>query len=208
MTTADATRRRIERDLHDGAQQRLVSLALRLRTALAKRSHDAAALGEHLDLAVKEVTGVLDELREDRAWHPSCGIGQRGLGAAFKTLAGRSAVPVHLDVRVDKQLTEDIELCAYYVISEALTNAAKHADASGAFVVVKAEDSVLRIEIRDDGRGGASLANGSGLVGLEDRVEALGGELSLRSPTGVGTTLVIVLPLMLGSRTRVSHAGA
>jgi signal transduction histidine kinase len=206
MATADATRRRIERDLHDGAQQRLVTLALRLRTARAKRSHDAAALAKHLDLAVKEVTEVLDELREiAQGIHPAALV-NGGLGAAIKTLASRSAIPVRLDVRVDKRLAEEIELCAYYVIAEALTNTAKHASSSEASVDVQTGDTVLRIEIRDDGCGGATFAHGSGLVGLKDRVEALGGELFLRSPRGVGTTLVIVLPLILGSSTRLAHA--
>ena len=201
MATADATRRRIERDLHDGAQQRLVSLALRLRTAQAKRSHDAAALAEHLDLAVKEVTGVLDELREiARGIHPAA-LANGGLGAALKTLASRSAVPVRLDVRVDKRLAEQIELCAYYVISEALTNAAKHASASEAHVDGQGR-AILCSESRFGTTDVAAPRSLTAPASSDSRTAWRHWVASFPSAVrrGVGTTLVIVLPLMLGSR--------
>ena len=195
VVTADAVRRRIERDLHDGAQQRLVSLALRLRTAKATVPPGYGRLSEQLDRASMEVTEVLEELREiARGIHPVA-LAEGGLKPALKELAGRSTVPVHVTLRVDRRLPEQVELAAYYVVSEALTNTTKHASASEAHLDVEADGAALRIEVRDDGQGGASFARGSGLVGLRDRVEALGGELSLHSPLGVGTTLVISLPI-------------
>ena len=119
---------------------------------------------------------------------------------ALKTLARRSAVPVRLDVGVDGRLPEPIELAAYYVVAEALTNAAKHAHASLVDVRVESDDGMLRVRVRDDGRGGADLAGGSGLVGLTDRVEALGGRLTLHSPPGAGTTMDIDLPIPASHR--------
>jgi signal transduction histidine kinase len=195
VAAADTTRRRIERDLHDGAQQRLVSLALHLRTMQAAVPPEADGLHAQLDRVVAELTGVHDELRSiARGLHPAV-LAEGGLRPALKTLARRSAVPVRLDVRVDRRLPEPIELAAYYVVSEALTNAAKHAHASEADVEVEAGEAVLRVRVRDDGRGGANLTLGSGLIGLKDRVETLGGRLSLHSPPGAGTTLQVQLPV-------------
>ena len=172
VATADATRRRIERDLHDGAQQRLVSLGLQLRNAQATVSPEAAELQAQLDRVAVGLTEVLDELREiARGIHPAA-LADGGLKPALKVLARRCAVPVHLDVRVDGRLAEQVELAAYYVVSEALANTAKHASASRVHVEVEAGEGVLWIEVRDDGRGGATFAHGSGLVGLKDRVEA------------------------------------
>jgi signal transduction histidine kinase len=194
VATADATRRRIERDLHDGAQQRLVSLALQLRAAQAAPP-GAGELVQRLEGAVTEVTGVLEELREiARGLHPAV-LAERGLGPALKALARRSAVPVRLHVQVEGRLPEQAEIAAYYVVSEALTNIAKHAHASAADVQVAAGDGVLQVRVRDDGRGGADFGHGSGLVGLKDRVEALGGHLALHSPPGEGTTLQVQLPV-------------
>jgi signal transduction histidine kinase/putative methionine-R-sulfoxide reductase with GAF domain len=200
VAAADTARRRIERDLHDGAQQRLVSLALHLRAAQAAAPPEAGDLAAQLDGVADGLTGVLDELREiARGIHPAI-LADGGLRPALKTLARRSAVPVRLDIGVDGRLPEQIELAAYYVVSEALTNTAKHAHASVIDVDVETGDGVLHVRVRDDGRGGADLTGGSGLVGLTDRVEALGGRLSLRSPPGAGTAVEIALPLTDPSR--------
>jgi signal transduction histidine kinase len=195
VATADATRRRIERDLHDGAQQHLVSLIRQLRAAKAEAPPEAVGLMQRLDGAAAGLTGVLEELREiARGLHPAI-LADGGLRPALKALARRSAVPVRLDAEVEGRLPEPVETAAYYMVSEALTNTAKHADASAAEVEVAAGDGVLHVRVRDDGRGGAAFGRGSGLVGLKDRVEALGGRLSLHSPPGAGTTMEITLPL-------------
>jgi signal transduction histidine kinase len=195
VATADETRRRIERDLHDGAQQRLVSLALQLRAAQAAVPPELGELAAELDGVAAGLVGALDELHEfARGIHPAI-LAEGGLAPALRTLARRSAVAVALNVRVHGRLLEPIEVGAYYVVSEALTNAAKHAGASYAAVEVEAVDGVLRVSVRDDGVGGADFAHGSGLVGLKDRVEALGGRLSLESPRGAGTSVEVELPL-------------
>jgi signal transduction histidine kinase len=202
VAAADQARRRIERDLHDGAQQRLVSLGLHLRAAQAAVPPEAIELAARLDGLADEVTTALDELRElARGIHPAA-LAQGGLGPALKGLARRSAVPVKLDVRVVGRLPEQFETAAYYVVSEALTNAAKHAHASvvhvGADTVEDNGDGVLRVRVTDDGRGGAHFAGGSGLVGLKDRVEALGGTLTIESPPGAGTALHATVPISGG----------
>jgi signal transduction histidine kinase len=199
VAAADTTRRRIERDLHDGAQQRLVSLALQLRAAQAAMPPQSGDVTERLDGVASGLTGVLDDLREiARGIHPAA-LAEGGLQPALKTLARRSAVPVRLDVAVQR-LPESIELAAYYVVSEALTNTAKHAHATVADVRLAAGEGVVRVWVRDDGRGGADLAGGTGLVGVKDRVEALGGSISVYSPPGAGTTLEIAFPLADPSR--------
>ena len=195
VAAADQARRRIERDLHDGAQQRLVTLALRLREAQAALPPGAAEAAQRLDGAVAEVTGVLEELQEiGRGLHPAV-LTEGGLRPALRALARRSAVPVCLEVQVEGRLPEPAEVAAYYAVAEALTNTAKHADASAAEVEVAVGEGVVRVSVRDDGRGGAGFGRGSGLVGLKDRVEALGGRIQLDSPPGAGTALDIVLPL-------------
>jgi signal transduction histidine kinase len=195
VAAADTMRRRIERDLHDGAQQRLVSLALQIREAQASPRAQAGELAARLDLVADELTGVLEELREiARGLHPAT-LAEGGLRPALKSLARRSAVPVRIDVGVDRRLPEPIELAAYYVIAEALTNTAKHAAATVIDVEVAADAGTLQVRVRDDGRGGADLTHGTGLLGLTDRVEALGGHLSLHSPGGAGTTMHVTLPL-------------
>jgi signal transduction histidine kinase/CHASE3 domain sensor protein len=195
VATADETRRRIERDLHDGAQQRLVTLALELRGAQAAVPPEFDQLKANLAEIAGGVTDVFHELREmARGIHPAI-LAEGGLGPALKTLARRSAVPVELDVRTDGRLPEPIEVGAYYVVSETLTNAAKHAQASSVAVDVEAVDGVLRVCIHDDGVGGAEFGRGSGLVGLKDRVEALGGRISVESLRGAGTAVRIELPL-------------
>jgi signal transduction histidine kinase len=192
---ADETRRRIERDLHDGIQQRLVSLGLELRAAQATVP---PRLGE-LECALSHVAGGLasafDELREiSRGIHPAI-LSEGGLGPALRTLARRSAVPVELALHAERRLPERVEVAAYYVAAEALTNAAKHAQASVVKVELDAHDAILQLAIRDDGLGGADPSRGSGLVGLSDRIEALGGTLEVTSPTGGGTTLLIEVPV-------------
>ena len=195
VTAADAARRRIERDLHDGAQQRLVSLGLQLRAAQAEVPPGADELTEQLDRVVEGLTGVLDELREiARGLHPAA-LAEGGLRPALRALARRSAVPVRLDVGIDGRLSDPVELAAYYVVAESLTNAAKHSRATVVDVEVWADEGTLHVVVRDDGRGGANATNGTGLAGLEDRVEALGGQLALYSPPGLGTALHVSLPL-------------
>jgi signal transduction histidine kinase len=195
VATADATRRRIERNLHDGAQQRLVSLALDLRAAQATAPLGAGEHVHQLDEVACGLDGVLEDLREiARGLHPAV-LADGGLRPALKTLARRSAVPVDLDIQVEGRLPEPVEIAAYYTVSEALTNTAKHARATTADIRVAESDGVLHIYMRDNGRGGADFNDGSGLVGLKDRAEALGGHLRLDSPPGAGTTLEITLPL-------------
>jgi signal transduction histidine kinase len=195
VATFDRARRNIERDLHDGVQQRLVSLALTLRGAQKRVPSELPELDAALALATEGLAGVLTELQEiSRGIHPAI-LSQGGLGPAVKTLARRSAVPVELDVRADRRLPEPVEVAAYYVAAEALANVAKHARASVAHVDVDVRDDVLHLRVRDDGIGGADPARGSGLIGLNDRVAALGGTMRLDSPQGHGTTLLVTLPL-------------
>ena len=197
VTASDETRRRIERDLHDGTQQRLVSLGLNLRLAESNVPPDLDEPRRAIGQVAAELDGVIDELREiSRGIHPAI-LSEGGLGPALRTLARRSAIPVVLGHVVDHRLPEPIEVAAYYVVSEALTNATKHANASQVDVEAAARDGSLRLSIRDDGVGGAEPAGGSGLVGLRDRVEALGGSIDLASPPGHGTQLVVQLPLEL-----------
>jgi signal transduction histidine kinase len=195
VATADATRRRIERNLHDGAQQRLVSLALDVRHAQAAVPPGAGELVEELDGVAARLDDVLDDLREiANGLHPAI-LADGGLRPALKTLARRSVIPVDLDIQVDERLPEPVEIAAYYTVAEALTNTAKHAHATAAQVEAAERDGVLHVRIRDNGRGGADFRDGSGLVGLKDRAEALCGHLELYSPPGAGTTLDITLPL-------------
>jgi signal transduction histidine kinase len=192
VAAADQARRRIERDLHDGTQQRLVSLALKLRAAQAAAPPE---LGGQLDEAVTEATGALEELTEiARGIHPAI-LAERGLGAALKALARRSPILVDLQVRAGERLPEEVEVSAYYVVAEALTNAAKHSGASAISVEVETAGQALRVAVRDDGSGGADLARGTGLAGLKDRVEALGGRILLDSQSGAGTRLQAEFPL-------------
>ena len=194
VAAADVARRRIERDLHDGAQQRLVSLGLQLRMAQAAPP-GSGDLVPWLGGVAAELDKVLEELREiARGLHPVI-LAQGGLRPALKALARRSAVPVELDVKVEGRLPEPVELAAYYTVAEALTNTAKHAHASVAEVHAATGDGALHVRVRDDGRGGAQFGLGSGLAGIKDRAEALGGGISLHSPPGAGTTVDIALPL-------------
>jgi signal transduction histidine kinase len=193
--TADETRRRIERNLHDGAQQRLVSLALKLRGAQGAIPSEQPALRAELEDITTGITDVLDELREmARGLHPAI-LAEGGLSPALNALARRSAVPVAVDVRTTERLPEAIEVGAYYVVSEALTNAAKHAHARSVAVSVEAVDGHLQVSVRDDGIGGADFTGGSGLVGLKDRVDALGGRIAIDSTPDKGTAVRVNLPL-------------
>jgi signal transduction histidine kinase len=195
VATADATRRRIERELHEGAQQQLLSLALELRAARAAVPTKFRGHRAELSHVAEAMTNVLDELREIAlGLHPAI-LAEGGLGLAVKTLAHRSPLAVELDVEAEGPLPEPVEVAAYYVISEALTNAAKYARASNVRIAVERRGRMLRVAVRDDGAGGADPARGSGLLGLKDRAEAIGGTMCLESPQGAGTSLVVELPL-------------
>jgi PAS domain S-box-containing protein len=197
VAASDETRRRIERDLHDGTQQRLVSLSLELRLAESTVPAELEETRRTLDRAAEELNGVIEDLREiSRGIHPAI-LSEGGLGPALRTLARRSAIPVELDAGVAARLPQPIEVAAYYVVSEALANATKHAMATGVAVAVEAQNGSLRLTIDDDGVGGADPSDGSGLAGLRDRVEALGGSIKISSPAGEGTRLVVDLPLDL-----------
>jgi len=195
VAAADETRRRIERDLHDGAQQRLVSLSLALQAARAVVPSQLGELDGELAYVAKGLGSVLEDLQEmARGIHPAI-LARGGLGPALRTLARRCPVPVELDVRGAERLPERVEVAAYYVVAEALTNAAKHAQAAVVHVDAEAAGRVLRLSVRDDGCGGADPVRGTGLVGLRDRVEALGGTLTVLSPAGAGTSLQAEFPL-------------
>jgi signal transduction histidine kinase len=195
VATADATRRRIERDLHDGAQQQLVWLALALRAAQTTVPEELEQHRSELGRVVDGLTTALDDLREVALGIHPAGLSEDGLTPALKRLAARSPLRVNLDSRADARFPEPVEVTAYYVVSESLTNAAKYADTPVVDVAVAADGGALHVEVRDDGRGGADPADGSGLLGLKDRVEAIGGTMRLTSPPGVGTSLRVELPL-------------
>ena len=195
VAAGDEARRRIERDLHDGAQQQLVTLAVGLRATEERVPPDLEELQADLAHTADGLTAVLNELREiSRGIHPAI-LSEGGLAPALKALARRSGIPVEIDVRCDRRLAEGIEVAAYYVVSEALTNAAKHAQASRVRIDVHLDEATLDLSIRDDGVGGADASRGSGLIGLRDRVEALGGTTDLASPPGGGSRLDVQIPL-------------
>jgi signal transduction histidine kinase len=194
VAAADQARRRIERDLHDGAQQRLVTLGLQLRGARAAVPPQSRELGEELKHIEAGLAAALDELREiARGIHPAI-LADGGLRPALRALARRSPVPVDLTVAAGR-LPEQVEVSAYYLVAEALTNTAKYARASAVVVEAEIAGDRLRVTVRDDGAGGADLGGGTGLAGLKDRVEALGGRLALHSPRGAGTSLRAEFPL-------------
>jgi signal transduction histidine kinase len=195
VAASDQARRRIERDLHDGTQQRLVSLGLAARAAEANVPADQGDLRAELSRIAAGLADAVAELQEfSRGIHPAI-ISTRGLGPALRTLARRSPVPVVLDVTTNARFLEPIEIAAYYVASEALANAMKHARASRIEVSLTTRHDSLQLSIRDDGVGGADAARGSGLAGLTDRVEALGGSIDLHSAAGTGTVITVDLPL-------------
>lgn len=194
VAAADEARRRIERDLHDGIQQQLVSLGMELGVVEAALA-DEEAPREQVASVSSGLRRAIDDLREiSRGIHPAI-LAHGGLGAALKALARRSPVPVQLTSSVDGRLPERIEVAAYYIVSEALTNVARHSRASVVSIDVAEQHGALALTIRDDGVGGAEPGGGTGLIGLKDRVEALGGSLTVQSPPGNGTALVVALPV-------------
>jgi PAS domain S-box-containing protein len=195
VEASDAARRRLERNLHDGAQQRLVALSLTLKLAQARLNDDPDAAAAMLRTADAELSAALAELRElAHGLHPAL-LADRGLRPALAALAARAPFPVELGDVPTERLPEPVEAAVYYVASEALANAAKHAGATSATISVVRSEALVRVEIADDGRGGADPASGSGLRGLCDRVEALDGRLEIDSPAGHGTVMRAQLPV-------------
>ncbi|WP_353809697.1 sensor histidine kinase [Agromyces sp. SYSU T00194] len=198
IAAADQARRTIERDLHDGAQQRIVALGLDLRAAADAVPDGQPALVERIERTVETLSLVHADLQElSRGIHPAI-LSRGGLGAALKNLARRSTVPTELAVSIAERLPEEIEVAAYYVVAESLTNAAKHADATGVRVTAGVVGDSLELKVADDGVGGAGTSSGSGLLGLRDRTEAVGGALTITSPPGAGTEISVTIPLGTG----------
>jgi PAS domain S-box-containing protein len=194
VAAGDEARRRIERNLHDGTQQRLVSLALALRAVETQVPGELSELRSELAATASGLAEALEDLQEiSRGIHPAI-LSSGGLAVALRALARRAAIPVEIEVDVPPQLPESIEVAIYYVVSEALTNAAKHGGASQVRVELRAQQSVIHLTIADDGAGGADPSKGSGLIGLQDRIEALGGTIEITSRRGLGTSLQIEIP--------------
>ena len=195
ITAADDAGRRLERDLHDGVQQRLISLALQLRFAAQGVPPDVPALRDSLEHAAEGLSETLTELQQiSRGIHPTI-LSKGGLGPAVRGLARRSPIQVELAVDAERRMPAQVEVAAYYVVAEALANAAKHSQASQVSVSIGVGDGKLSVEVRDNGIGGADAASGSGLIGLVDRVEAIGGVLEVATPAGEGTSLRATFPL-------------
>jgi signal transduction histidine kinase len=195
VETADQTRRRFERDLHDGIQQRLVSISMDLRTVEEQLPADAVSRARVSEIA-DSLVAALDGLRElSRGIHPAI-LSEGGLVPAARSLARRSPIPVALNLPQPARHPDSLEVAAYYVMSEALANTAKHAQATTAEITITPTHDALVVTVTDDGIGGADLTKGSGLIGLEDRVEALGGSLTVQSPPLGGTTITASLPLI------------
>ncbi len=195
MRAMHLERRRIERDLHDGAQQRLVSLAMELGLAREKLESDPEAARHLIEASHEDAKLVLAELRDlVRGIHPAV-LTDRGLDAAISAIAGRSTIPITVEVTQKERLPEEVEGTAYFVVVEALTNVTRHSEATAARVTITHERGWLRIVVADNGRGGANPSNGSGLRGLRDRIIALDGTMSLESPPGKGTTLTVAIPI-------------
>jgi signal transduction histidine kinase len=195
VSAGDAERRRLERNLHDGAQQRLVTLSLQLKLAERRLHDDPGTAGTLIGAASEELRLALEELRElARGLHPAV-LTDRGLRPALEALAARAPFPVELSGVPEERLDERVEAAVYYLVSESLTNAAKHAAATTVAVALRTEQDALEVTVADDGRGGADLGGGTGIRGLADRVESLGGRLGVDSPPGAGTTVRARLPL-------------
>jgi len=195
IAAADAERRRIERDLHDGAQQRMVAVAITLGLAEARFATDPDGAAKLIAQAREEAQLAVKELRElARGIHPAL-LSDRGLAAALEALAARAPVPVEVRGVPSDPLGSEVEACAYYVTAEALTNVAKYAHASSAWVELSLDDGRLRVQVRDDGVGGADPTSGTGLRGLRDRVDALDGDLEVDSPPGGGTIITAEVPV-------------
>jgi signal transduction histidine kinase len=194
IAAADAERRRIERDLHDGAQQRLITLCLTLGLVEQRIHSDPDGAAELVAQARDEAQLAVKELRElARGIHPAI-LSDHGLGPALEALASRTPIPVEVSGVPAEPLGEPVEAAAYFVTAEALTNVAKHARARGAWVQLAVEEDRLRLQVRDDGVGGAN-PHGNGLHGLRDRVDALDGQLAIESPPGGGTAVTVEIPL-------------
>jgi signal transduction histidine kinase len=206
VEAADAARRRLERDLHDGAQQQLVALALDLRLLKARlRGNEAEMLVDGLSA---KLAVALAELRElARGIHPAI-LTDRGLGPALEALASRAPVPVTAEVDVDERLSAAIEAAAYFVVAEALTNVVKYARATEARIEVRREGDTVFVEVDDDGVGGARIDAGSGLRGLQDRLSALDGTMTIDSPPGGGTRLRARIPCAAGVLIAEAHDAA
>jgi signal transduction histidine kinase len=203
VAAGDRHRGRVERNLHDGAQQRLVGTALTLRLASRKAEGDSA-MTELLQDAAVDLDEALKELRElSRGLHPAI-VADAGLGGALETLAERPGVPVSLSIELPGRLPDVVEVGAYYLVAEALANAKKHADAREVTVRATVENGLLRVTVSDDGRGGAAARSGSGLEGMADRVGALGGQLLIDSLTGLGTTVTAEIPIGVHERAGAS----
>ena len=195
IAAADDERRRIERDLHDGAQQRMVAVAVTLGLAESRFATDPEGAAKLVAQARVEAQAAVKELRElARGIHPAV-LSDHGLGPALEALASRAPVPVEVRGVPEDPLAHELEVCAYFVTAEALTNVAKYARATSASVELSLCDDRLRVQVRDDGVGGADLAAGTGLRGLRDRVDALDGELAVDSPPGGGTTVTVEMPM-------------
>jgi signal transduction histidine kinase len=194
VEATDTERRRIERDLHDGTQQRLVSIAMALGLAESKLAADQQAVGPVLREAREALALALAELRDLTQGIRPAILVERGLPAALDDLSRRAALPVRLEARIPGRLSEPIEAAAYFVASEALANAAKHSHANEVGLTASCDGRTLVIEVADDGIGGAATGGGSGLRGLADRVEAIGGRLTVSSPPGRGTTVRAEIP--------------
>ena len=197
VEAGDEERQRLERNLHDGAQQRLTAALIPLRS-LATKLDAAHELRPLAQAAIEDLAGAIDDLRElARGLHPPL-LAREGLGAALRAGAMRSAVPVELDLELPRRLPSAVEAAAYYIVAEAVTNTVKHANASCVWVCVTEADGTLTVDVRDDGIGGACIdcdAESTGLGGLVDRVEALDGALEVDSPEGVGTRLTATFPI-------------
>jgi signal transduction histidine kinase len=194
VQATDSERRRLERNLHDGAQQRLVALSLSLRLARSRMDTDGAAAAELIDESIDELAGATRELRElARGIHPAV-LTDRGLDAALKAVAGRAPVPVEVTSTLSERLPAPVEAAAYFVVAEALTNVARYAGATSASVRIERAGACVTVEVSDDGAGGADPATGSGLRGLADRVATLDGVLEVVSPSGEGTIVRAEIP--------------
>jgi PAS domain S-box-containing protein len=196
VAAGDEARRRVERNLHDGAQQRLVTLGLELDALRTSIPSEMKGIRATLGRLEDGIEAALEDVREvSRGLHPAL-LSQGGLGPSLRALARECPIPVKVEIDLEQRLPESIEIAVYYVVSEALTNAAKHAAATECSVTVTTSGDLLRATMRDNGSGGAEASAGSGLVGLIDRVEALGGRFALDSPRGHGTTIGIEIPLV------------